>query len=68
MIQTASACMAANLRIEQVAELQPAFPTFTEGIILAAQTIVRQMGIAPTAPTWGGLRAAGSVPTTSPSD
>jgi pyruvate/2-oxoglutarate dehydrogenase complex dihydrolipoamide dehydrogenase (E3) component len=58
VIQTASACMAANLRIEQVAELQPAFPTFTEGITLAAQTIVRQMGIAPTAPTWGGLRTA----------
>jgi pyruvate/2-oxoglutarate dehydrogenase complex dihydrolipoamide dehydrogenase (E3) component len=64
VIQTASACMAANLRIEQVAELQPAFPTFTEGITVAAQTIVRQMGIAPTAPTWGGLRAAGSVPGT----
>ncbi len=56
VIQTASACMAANLRVEQVAELQPAFPTFTEGITLAAQTVVRQMGLAPTAPTWGGLR------------
>jgi pyruvate/2-oxoglutarate dehydrogenase complex dihydrolipoamide dehydrogenase (E3) component len=64
VIQTASACMAANLRIEQVAELQPAFPTFTEGITLAAQTIVRQMGIAPTAPTWGGLRIAGPEPST----
>jgi pyruvate/2-oxoglutarate dehydrogenase complex dihydrolipoamide dehydrogenase (E3) component len=61
VIQTASACMAANLRIEQIAELQPAFPTFTEGITLAAQTIVRQMGIAPTAPTWGGLRTAASA-------
>lgn len=64
VIQTASACMAANLRIEQVAELQPAFPTFTESITLAAQAIVRGMGIAPTAPNWGGLRAAGSVPST----
>jgi pyruvate/2-oxoglutarate dehydrogenase complex dihydrolipoamide dehydrogenase (E3) component len=57
VIQTAAACMATNLRIEQVAELQPAFPTFTEGITFAAQTIVRQMGIAPSAPTWGELRA-----------
>lgn len=56
IVQTASACMAANLRIEQIAELQPAFPTFTEGITVAAQTIVRQMGLAPTAPTWGELR------------
>jgi pyruvate/2-oxoglutarate dehydrogenase complex dihydrolipoamide dehydrogenase (E3) component len=61
VIQTASACMAANLRIEQVADLQPAFPTFTEAITFAAQTIVRQMGIAPTAPTWGGLRTAASA-------
>ncbi len=59
VIQTASACMAANLRIEQIAELQPAFPTFTEGITNAAQMIVRQMGIAPTAPTWGELRSVG---------
>jgi pyruvate/2-oxoglutarate dehydrogenase complex dihydrolipoamide dehydrogenase (E3) component len=61
VIQTASACMAANLRIEQIAELQPAFPTFTEGITVAAQTIVRQMGIAPSAPTWGELRVAEST-------
>ena len=64
MIQTAAACMAANLRIEQIAELQPAFPTFTEGITVAAQAIVRQMGIAPTAPTWGELRAADTPPRT----
>jgi pyruvate/2-oxoglutarate dehydrogenase complex dihydrolipoamide dehydrogenase (E3) component len=58
VIQTAAACMAANLRIEQIAELRPAFPTFTEGIMAAAQAVVRQMGIAPTAPTWGELRAS----------
>jgi hypothetical protein len=54
--------MAANLRIEQVAELQPAFPTFTEAITVAAQAIVREMGIAPAAPSWGELRAAGAAP------
>ena len=58
IVQTAAACMAANLRIEQIADLQPAFPTFTEGITVAAQTIVRQMGIAPSAPSWGELRIA----------
>ncbi len=57
VIQTVSACMAANLRIEQIAELVPAFPTFTEGITVAAQMIVRKMGIAPSAPTWRELRA-----------
>jgi pyruvate/2-oxoglutarate dehydrogenase complex dihydrolipoamide dehydrogenase (E3) component len=58
VVQTAAACMAANLRVEQVAELQPAFPTFTEGISVAAQMIVRDMGIAPGAPSWGQLREA----------
>lgn len=59
VVQTAAACMAANLRIEQIAELEPAFPTFTEGITAAAQMIVRQMGLAPSPPTWGELRATG---------
>ena len=67
VIQTAAACMAANLRIEQIAELHTAFPTFTEGITFAAQAIVRQMGIAPAAPTWGELRDPDSKPGTSPS-
>ena len=60
VIQTVAACMAANLRIEQIAELQPAFPTFTEAITVAAEIVVRKMGIAPRAPTWGELRAADS--------
>ena len=54
----ASACMASNLRIEQIAELQPAFPTFTEAVTIAAQMIVRSMQIAPTAPSWGELLGA----------
>ena len=31
VIQVAAVAMAANLRVEQLAELQLAFPTFTEG-------------------------------------
>ena len=53
MIQTVAACMAGNMRIEQVADLHPAFPTFTEAVSIAAQKIVRQLGIAPMAPGWG---------------
>jgi len=51
-----AACMAANMRVEQIAELQPAFPTFNEAIGLAAQRIVRSLGLAPMAPTWSELR------------
>ena len=40
-----AACMAAGMRIEDVAELQFAFPTFTEGVGMAAQMLVRQLGV-----------------------
>ena len=53
VIQMVAACMAGNMRIEQVADLHPAFPTFTEAVSIAAQKIVRQLGIAPMAPGWG---------------
>jgi hypothetical protein len=57
-IQRAAACMAANMRVEQIAELQPAFPTFTEAVGMAALKIVRRLGIAPWAPSWSDLRPA----------
>jgi len=43
----AAACMAANLRVEQVAELQPAFPTFTEAVGMAALNIVASLASPP---------------------
>ena len=69
VIQMVAACMAGNMRIEQIAELHPAFPTFTEAVSIAAQKIVRQLGIAPMAPGWGDsqppatTRAAGQPAT-----
>jgi pyruvate/2-oxoglutarate dehydrogenase complex dihydrolipoamide dehydrogenase (E3) component len=56
VIQTAAVCMAANMRVEQVADLHPAFPTFTEAVVMAAQKVVRQLGLAPMAPSWSELR------------
>ncbi|WP_433129140.1 dihydrolipoyl dehydrogenase family protein [Micromonospora sp. CA-240977] len=56
VLQTAATCIAANLRVEQIAEMQFAFPTFTEAIGLAAQAIVRDLGIAPLPPSWSDLR------------
>jgi pyruvate/2-oxoglutarate dehydrogenase complex dihydrolipoamide dehydrogenase (E3) component len=46
VIQVAAVAMAANLRLEQLAELQLAFPTFTEALGMAAQQLVRQLGVA----------------------
>lgn len=45
VVQMIAACMAAGMRVEDVAELRPAFPTFTEGVGVAARTLVRELGI-----------------------
>ena len=49
--------MAGGMRIEQVADLQLAFPTFTEGIGMAAQMLVRELGIGSTPQVWSSLSA-----------
>ena len=56
VIQMVAACMAANMRVEQLAELPFAFPTFTEAVGMAAQKCVRQLGIARIAQQWSDLR------------
>ena len=57
VIQTVAACMAGGMRIEQVADLQLAFPTFTEGIGMAAQMLVRELGNGPIPQVWSSLSA-----------
>jgi pyruvate/2-oxoglutarate dehydrogenase complex dihydrolipoamide dehydrogenase (E3) component len=44
-VQTVAACMAAGMTVERVAELQLAFPTFTEAVCMAAQKICRKLGM-----------------------
>jgi pyruvate/2-oxoglutarate dehydrogenase complex dihydrolipoamide dehydrogenase (E3) component len=56
-VQTVAACMAAGLAAEQVAELQLAFPTFTEGVSTAAQIICRSLGIGRFPRVWSYLGA-----------
>jgi pyruvate/2-oxoglutarate dehydrogenase complex dihydrolipoamide dehydrogenase (E3) component len=59
VIQMVAACMAARMRIEQVAELQLAFPTFTEGVGMAAQMLVRDLEVQTMPQVWSSLRASG---------
>jgi pyruvate/2-oxoglutarate dehydrogenase complex dihydrolipoamide dehydrogenase (E3) component len=54
-VQTVAACMVAGLTVEQVAELQLAFPTFTEAICMAAQKICRALGIGSFPQVWSYL-------------
>ena len=54
-VQTVAACMAAGMTAGQVAELQLAFPTFTEGICMAAQKICRALGVGSFPQVWSYL-------------
>ena len=54
-VQTVAACMAGGMTIEQVAELQLAFPTFTEAVCMAAQKICRTLGIGRFPQVWSYL-------------
>ncbi len=54
-VQIAAAGMAADMWVEQLAELQIAYPTFTAILGLAARQIVRKLGVQPLAPEWQAL-------------
>ena len=61
VIQTVAACMSARMRVEDVADLQFAFPTFTEGVSQAARMVVDQLGVRPMSRLWSSLSATPSV-------
>jgi hypothetical protein len=46
------------MRVEQVAELQLAFPTFTEGVGMAAQILVRELGLRAMPRVWSSPSAS----------
>jgi hypothetical protein len=54
-------CMAAGMCVEEVAELQFAFPTFTEGVSQAVQMVVNQLGVRPLPHLWSSLSSTPSV-------
>lgn len=55
VVQIAAAGMAADMWVEQLAELQIAYPTFTSILGLAARRVVRQLGVQPLSPEWQAL-------------
>jgi dihydrolipoamide dehydrogenase len=61
VIQMVATCMAAGMRIDDVAELQFAFPTFTEGVSQAAQMVVNQLRDRPMPHLWSSLNTMPSV-------
>jgi len=57
IIQMVAACMASGMRVEQLAELQLATPTFTEAVGMAAQKLVRELGLAPLPQLWSDIKS-----------
>ena len=55
VVQLVAAGMAAGLRIEQLAELEIAYPTFAAIVGLAARQIMRDLGLVPVVPLWRAL-------------
>ncbi|MGZ3599886.1 MAG: dihydrolipoyl dehydrogenase family protein [Ktedonobacterales bacterium] len=55
VIQMVAACMAGGMRVEQVAQLQLAYPTFTEAVGLAARKLVRELGVVSRVPAVGDM-------------
>jgi len=59
IVQMVAACMAGRMSVEQIAELQLAYPTFTEGVTMAAQKACRTLGIGPFPEVWSHLGSDG---------
>jgi dihydrolipoamide dehydrogenase len=54
-IQLVAAGMASDMWVEQLAELELAYPTYTAIVGLAARRLVRDLGVMPLAPEWRSL-------------
>jgi hypothetical protein len=52
VVQLVATAMGAGMRVEQLANLELAYPTFTAIIGLAARQLVRQLDLVPISPQW----------------
>ena len=57
IVQVVATAMSAGMNVEQLAEMQFAFPTFTEAVSLAAQKVCRDIGIGQFPPAWSSLES-----------
>ncbi len=55
IVHVAAAGMAADMWVEQLAELEIAYPTYTAILGLAARRLLRELGVIPLAPQWRAL-------------
>jgi dihydrolipoamide dehydrogenase len=55
IVQLVAAGMAADMWVEQLAELEIAYPTYTAVVGLAARRLAQGLGVIPLAPQWRSL-------------
>ncbi len=55
VVQIAAASMAAHMRVEELAQLELAYPTYTAIVGLAARRIVSELGVTPLGSSWQAL-------------
>lgn len=55
IVQVVATAMASGMKVEELADLQFAFPTFTEAVAMAAQKICRDIGIGSFPAVWSDL-------------
>jgi pyruvate/2-oxoglutarate dehydrogenase complex dihydrolipoamide dehydrogenase (E3) component len=58
VVQVAATAMAADMRVEQLAEVDLAYPTFTAVVGLAARRLARELGAVEMSPAWRALGRA----------
>jgi len=55
IVQLVAAGMAADMWVEQLAELEIAYPTYAAIVGLAARRLIQELGVVPLAPQWHAL-------------
>jgi hypothetical protein len=58
IVEMVAAGMSAGVRVDQLANLQLAYPTFVAIVGLAAREIVRRLGVMPVSAEWRSLPEA----------
>jgi pyruvate/2-oxoglutarate dehydrogenase complex dihydrolipoamide dehydrogenase (E3) component len=61
VVQLVAAAMGAEMRVEQLADLELAYPTFTAIVGLAARQLARDLEIVPVSPRWRSLGRRGAT-------
>jgi pyruvate/2-oxoglutarate dehydrogenase complex dihydrolipoamide dehydrogenase (E3) component len=61
IIQLVATAMAGDMRVEQLAEVELAYPTYTAIVGMAARQLLRDLGVVPVTAAWRALGSNGEI-------